>query len=273
MNFDFPTIMLIAAVITGMIWALDAWLWAPARREVVARKTASEGASKADLKEFNKEPVLVEYARSFFPIIIVVLVLRSFLVEPFRIPSGSMIPTLMVGDFILVNKFVYGIRLPVINKKIIEMGKPQRGDVAVFRYPKDPTVDYIKRVVGLPGDRIGYFNKTIYVNGKPVPQETIGPYYQDAHSHSQPAELRAEHLGDGQHRIVVEPGASLVEGQYIVPEGHYFMMGDNRDRSNDSRFWGVVPEENLVGKAFLVWMSWQWDQGGIIWDRIGESIQ
>jgi signal peptidase I len=272
MNFDFPTIMVIAAVITGMIWALDAWLWAPVRREAVARKGASPASNKAGLQEASKEPLLVEYARSFFPIIVIVLVLRSFLVEPFRIPSGSMIPTLMVGDFILVNKFVYGIRLPVINKKIIDMGEPQRGDVVVFRFPKDPSVDYIKRVVGLPGDRIGYFNKTIYINGEPVPQEAVGTYYQNDHQYFQSAEIRVESLGEREHEILVEAGASLVEGEYIVPEGHYFMMGDNRDRSNDSRFWGVVPEENLVGKAFLIWMSWQWGQGGVIWDRIGEVI-
>jgi signal peptidase I len=272
MNFDFPTIMVIAAVITGIIWALDAWLWAPARREAVARKAASGTANGAILAEPGKEPILVEYARSFFPIIVIVLVLRSFLVEPFRIPSGSMIPTLMIGDFILVNKFIYGIRLPVINKKIISIGEPQRGDVAVFRYPKNPSVDYIKRVIGLPGDRISYFNKTIYVNGKPMPQEMVGPYYQDDHPYSRPDELRVEHFGDRDHQIIIEPGISLGEGEYEVPKGHYFMMGDNRDRSNDSRFWGVVPEENLVGKAFMVWMSWQWDQGGVVWGRIGESI-
>ncbi|ADJ27630.1 signal peptidase I [Nitrosococcus watsonii] len=270
MNVDFPTIMLVAAVITGTIWGLDAWLWAPARREAATRKG---GAGQAGLKEAGKEPVLVEYARSFFPIIVIVLVLRSFLVEPFRIPSGSMIPTLRVGDFILVNKFIYGIRLPVINKKIIDMGEPQRGDVVVFRYPKDPSVDYIKRVIGLPGDRIGYFNKTVYINGELMPQESVGPYYQEDSSYNHSAVLRIEHLGNKEHQIVVEPGISLVEGEYIIPEGHYFMMGDNRDRSNDSRFWGVVPEENLVGKAFMVWMSWQWDQGGVVWNRIGESIQ
>jgi signal peptidase I len=273
MNFDFPTIMVIAAMITGMIWALDAWLWAPARRETVARKAASGTTNGAILAEASKEPVLVEYARSFFPIIVIVLVLRSFLVEPFRIPSGSMIPTLMIGDFILVNKFIYGIRLPVINKKIISIDEPQRGDVAVFRYPKNPSVDYIKRVIGLPGDRISYFNKTIYINGEPMPQEIMGPYYQDDRPYSRPDELRVEYFGDRDHQIIIEPGVSLGEGEYRVPKGHYFMMGDNRDRSNDSRFWGVVPEENLVGKAFMVWMSWQWDQGGVVWGRIGESIQ
>lgn len=273
MSFDFPAIMIIAAVITGTIWALDAWLWAPARREAVTRETASGTSGKAAPKETGKEPVLVEYARSFFPIIVIVLVLRSFLVEPFRIPSGSMIPTLLVGDFILVNKFIYGIRLPVINKKIIDISKPQRGDVVVFRYPGDPSVDYIKRVVGLPGDRIGYFNKTIYVNGEPVEQEIIGPYPQNDDRYSQPDQLRIEYFGDGKHRIIIEPGTSLGEGEYIVPEGHYFMMGDNRDRSNDSRFWGFVPEENLVGEAFMVWMSWQWDEGGVVWDRIGTAIQ
>ncbi len=273
MNFDFPAIMIIAAVITGVIWALDAWLWAPARREAVAQQAASDTPNEAALREVSREPILVEYARSFFPIIVIVLALRSFLVEPFRIPSGSMIPTLMVGDFILVNKFIYGIRLPVINKKIIDISEPQRGDVVVFRYPKDPSVDYIKRVIGLPGDHIDYFNKTIHINGNLMPQETIGPYHQDDDRYIRPDELRIEYLGDSKHQIIIEPGTRLGEGEYVVPEGHYFMMGDNRDRSNDSRFWGVVPEENLVGKAFMVWMSWQWDEGGIVWERIGESIQ
>lgn len=276
MNFDFPTIMVIAAAITGIVWALDVWLWAPARRKKVAGKAASDSAGGGSLTEEVKEPVLVEYARSFFPIIVIVLVLRSFLVEPFRIPSGSMIPTLMVGDFILVNKFIYGLRLPVINKKIIDISEPQRGDVVVFRYPKDPSVDYIKRVVGLPGDRIDYFNKVVHVNGQPMPQEVIGPYYykvQDDYPYDRPDELRVEYLGDKKHQIIIRPGVRLGAGEYEVPKGHYFMMGDNRDRSNDSRFWGVVPEENLVGKAFMVWMSWQWDQGGVVWNRIGKSIQ
>lgn len=273
MTFDFAAIMVIAAVITGIIWALDAWLWAPARREAVVRETASGTPNGAALKEASKEPILVEYARSFFPIIVIVLALRSFLVEPFRIPSGSMIPTLMVGDFILVNKFIYGIRLPVINEKIIDISEPQRGDVVVFRYPKNPSVDYIKRVIGLPGDRIGYFNKVVYINGEPASQEVVGPYHRDDDRYSRPDQLRIEYFGDSNHQIIVEPGVRLGEGEYIVPEGHYFMMGDNRDRSNDSRFWGVVPEENLVGKAFLVWMNWQWDEGGIGWDRIGEPIQ
>ncbi|BAW80852.1 signal peptidase I [Candidatus Nitrosoglobus terrae] len=271
MSFDFPTMMVIAAAITGMIWALDAWLWAPARRKAVAR-IGSDVAHESTAIGSIKEPLLVEYARSFFPIIFTVLVLRSFLVEPFRIPSGSMIPTLMVGDFILVNKFVYGFRLPVINKKIINMDEPHRGDVVVFRYPKNPSVDYIKRVVGLPGDRINYVNKTIYINNEPMRQEVTGPYYQEDHSYGYPDELRIEYFGDKDHQVVVNPGIILGEGEYEVPNGHYFMMGDNRDRSNDSRFWGVVPEENLVGKAFMVWMSWRWDQGGVIWGRIGKSI-
>ncbi|CAH9019037.1 signal peptidase I [Candidatus Nitrosacidococcus sp. I8] len=267
MYLDFPTVMVIAATITGTVWALDSWLWAPARR-----RNMTKGAT-SDTEKTAKDPILVEYARSFFPIIVVVLVLRSFLVEPFRIPSGSMIPTLMVGDFILVNKFIYGIRLPAINKKIIALGEPKQGDVVVFRYPKNPRIDYIKRVIGLPGDKISYHNKTIYINDQPMKQDLIGPYFQEDTLYNHPDELRIEYLGAQEHQIVVAPNITLGEGEYEVPEGHYFMMGDNRDRSNDSRFWGVVPEENLIGKAFMVWMSWDWDKGGVILDRIGNKIK
>ncbi len=200
--------------------------------------------------------------------------LRSFLVEPFRIPSGSMMPTLEVGDFILVNKFSYGIRLPVLNTKVIEIGKPARGDVAVFRFPKDETVDYIKRVVGLPGDRIGYYNKMLHVNGEPVGQVPAGVYVGKGSGVSMSgASRRMEMLGDVQHDILVMPRAPGVEGEYIVGKDEYFMMGDNRDNSNDSRYWGPVPEKNLVGKAFRVWMNWDSANGGVEWDRLGMKIQ
>jgi len=251
---SFPAIMVLLVVVTGVIWLLDSLLWKP--------KRSAEA----------KEPVIVEYARSFFPIILVVLVIRSFIAEPFRIPSGSMLPTLHVGDFILVNKFAYGIRLPVLHTKILDVGKPERGDVFVFRYPKNPNVDYIKRVVGLPGDTVGYFNKTIYINGKEISQTvkekdvdmlTIIPMHY---------ELRTETLGTHQHDLLIDPNRNMSEGEIVIPEGHYFAMGDNRDNSNDSRFWGPVPEENLVGKAFFIWMSWDLNNGGIVWDRIGNKI-
>jgi signal peptidase I len=251
--------MVLLVVVTGLIWLTDKYLWAPQRDKETA------------------EPVIVEYARSFFPIILAVLVIRSFVAEPFRIPSSSMVPTLHIGDFILVNKFAYGLRLPVLHTKFIDTGEPKRGDVVVFRYPRKadeqdkPEVDFIKRVVGLPGDRIGYFNKTIFINGEPVTQvqqEKSVDLLRYAN-----AELFEEQLGDKQHDILIDSHRASIETETVVPEGHYFVMGDNRDNSNDSRYWGTVPEENLVGKAFLIWMSWDWHAGGIVWNRLGKSIE
>ncbi|MDX1811789.1 MAG: signal peptidase I [Gammaproteobacteria bacterium] len=235
-----------------------------------------DGADKEEVIEnIRKEPVLVEYARSFFPVILIVLLLRSFLVEPFRIPSGSMIPTLKVGDFILVNKFAYGIRLPVTDTKVLGIGEPHRGDVAVFRYPKDPSVDYIKRVIGLPGDRISYRNKTLYINGKRISTSRVGPYTETKDGLPIPGANRINEqlTPEIKHDILLESMKPTFNGEWIVPEGHYFMMGDNRDNSNDSRYWGFVPEANLVGKAFMIWMNLNIDDGGVEWSRIGNSIE
>lgn len=260
---DFPTFLVLAAAVTGGIWAFDAAFLAPRRREAAAADEAPA-----------REPWVVDYARSFFPVILVVLVIRSFVVEPFRIPSGSMMPTLLAGDFILVNKFAYGLRLPVIDTKILDIGEPRRGDVVVFRYPRDPSTDYIKRVVGLPGDRIAYRGKVLYVNGRPMPQRPLGAYPgAGKRLHMAGAEERLEDLEGILHRILVRPEAPPFDMEYVVPPGHYFVMGDNRDNSNDSRIWGAVPEENLVGKAFLVWMSWDSGGGGVQWGRIGLRIR
>ena len=276
MNMDFPTILVLATLITGAIWAIDALFFAAARR----RRADAAEKDPATAAKLSKEPVLVEIARSFFPVILIVLVLRSFLVEPFRIPSGSMMPTLVAGDFILVNKFTYGIRLPVINRKVIELGEPQRGDVVVFRYPVDPKTDFIKRVVGLPGDRIRYRNKTLYVNGKAMQQTSIGQYVGNVSPYPQirSAERKIEDLNGYPHDILLNPslpggGMYGVNSEYIVPDGHYFVMGDNRDNSKDSRYWGPMPEENLVGRAFMIWMNWGSGDGWIGWDRIGDSIE
>ncbi len=252
---SFPAIMVTLVVVTGIIWLIDMFFWAPQR------------ASK------QKDPLIVEYAKSFFPIILVVLVIRSFIAEPFRIPSASMLPTLHIGDFILVNKFSYGVRLPVINTKILEIGEPERGDVAVFRYPNNPKIDYIKRVIGLPGDKVGYFNKTVYINGEEVVQTTKEKDASLLSIAPARSELYYEALGESGHDILIDPKRRLVEGETIVPAGEYFVMGDNRDNSNDSRFWGTVPEENLVGQAFLIWMSWDWNEGGIVWNRLGDAIK
>jgi signal peptidase I len=229
------------------------------------------------------EPLAVDYARSFLPIFVVVLVLRSFVVEPFRIPSGSMLPTLLVGDFILVNKFSYGIRLPVVRTKVLEMGEPERGDVAVFRFPLDTKIDYIKRIVGVPGDRIAYKQKTLFVNGQPMAMSAIGQYQATGSNLRANGFIEAtEQLADLKHQVLVNPyvgdfspGCNVLrQGEITVPEGHYFAMGDNRDDSNDSRCWGLVPEQNLVGKAFMIWMSWDTGRSGLVaWDRLGTIIE
>ncbi|HEC17072.1 MAG TPA: signal peptidase I [Sedimenticola sp.] len=282
MDLNFPAILVLAVFITGGIWLIDAVMFAPRRRALAAQE-AENGVCQEDIMRHTREPVLVEYARSFFPVILIVLLLRSFLVEPFRIPSSSMMPTLLVGDFILVNKFAYGIRLPVLNKKIIEIGEPKRGDVVVFRYPLNPSIDYIKRVVGIPGDQISYRNKVLYINGRPMPQTPIGRYTGIGTGASETGSLYSMETLDGvEHAILVRaavpdfaPGCQvLLRGPVTVPEGKYFAMGDNRDNSNDSRCWGFVPEENLVGKAFGIWMSWDTKRPGfpVAWERLGEGI-
>ena len=277
MNFDFPTILVLATLLTGLIWAADAYFVAPRRRQLAEQLRGDTDADPKKLDQVLKEPTVVEYAKSFFPVILAVLLLRSFLVEPFRIPSGSMMPTLLVGDFILVNKYAYGIRLPVINQKVIDMGDPERGDVAVFRFPRDPSVDYIKRVIGLPGDRVVYRDKTLFLNDEKVAQIPAGTYIGVGSGLTYSgADVRSEALGDIKHDILVSSRMRGVRFEFedvVVPEGHYFVMGDNRDNSNDSRFWGFVPDENLVGKAFMIWMNWDSAAGGVGWDRIGNSIK
>jgi signal peptidase I len=275
MTFDFPTLLVGATLFTGVAWALDAMLLAPRRRRQAATLVADGKAEgSAEVKTALREPTLIEYCKSFFPVILAVLLLRSFLVEPFRIPSGSMMPTLLVGDFILVNKFAYGIRLPVLDTKVIEIGEPQRGDVVVFRYPKDPSVDYIKRVVGLPGDRIGYYDKVVYINGEAAGQIPAGVYIGSGSGVTMSgASERREQLGDVQHEILVMAHAPGLEGEFVVGDNEYFVMGDNRDNSNDSRYWGTVPEGNLVGKAFRIWMNWDSAGSGVDLERIGNRIQ
>jgi len=228
-------------------------------------------------KQARKDnPLIVDYAKSFFPILLIVILLRSFVAEPFRIPSGSMIPTLEVGDFILVKKYAYGVRLPVIQTKIIDVAEPERGDVVVFRYPPEPSVNYIKRLIGLPGDHIKWTaNKRLYVNGKEVKLARKDNYETKDHR-GKPitVPLLEETLDNGvTHDLIYYPEPTRA-GEWDVPAGHYFMMGDNRDNSSDSRFWGFVPEKNLVGKASLVWMHWNWLNGGDGFkpSRIGTAV-
>ena len=264
----FALFMIAILVVTGLVWLLDIW---------VLRKSRGNQA----------EPWYVEYSKSFFPVILLVFVLRSFLVEPFKIPSGSMMPTLLAGDYILVNKFTYGLRVPVLNNTFIKVNHPKRGDVFVFHYPPEPTIDYIKRVVGVPGDTIQYQDKQLIVNGKKLQVTFISDYnykmaYKDIDGSNQEnsmiAKQSTEQLVDVNHDILVHdipnqyPSGSLGEklqnGETItVPAGHYFAMGDNRDNSADSRVWGFVPKHNLVGKAFFIWFNF--DQFG----RVGTKIQ
>lgn len=262
---DFSLILFLLVCATGLIWGLDHLIWAPRRRH---------GTPAA------KEPVYVEYARAFFPVILIVFLLRSFLVEPFRIPSGSMLPSLYIGDFILVNKFSYGIRLPVINRKVIDVASPKRGDVVVFRFPHDTSINYIKRVVGVPGDRVVYKGKVLYINGQVMPQSDERPYRSSTLGELYGDVVRAsEELNGVKHDILKMDRPDPDGIDRIVPPGHYFVMGDNRDQSNDSRFWGFVPDENLVGRAFLIWFSWdladrsdKWFWQRILWERIGNTI-
>lgn len=264
----FAAVLLLSIVLTGVVWGIDVLLFK--RR----RGTAAE-------------PALVEMARSFFPIVLVIFLLRSFLYEPFKIPSESMLPTLHVGDFILVNKYAYGVRLPVINKKVIENGQPQRGDVMVFRLPENPAKDLIKRVVGLPGDRIVYRNKQLTINDQPVDTQKLGAGTEvDNRQEMRGIVAMREKLGNKAHVTLQNPLMPSVnpaglrafpnreQCQYsnegfacTVPAGHYFTMGDNRDNSDDSRYWGFVPDKNIVGKAVSIWMNF----GEL--NRVGSAIE
>ena len=286
---NFALILFILMVVTGVIWFLDVFYLAKQRRAAADRALAEYDSRTAKLtadgiKVDNasnraaieaahlRQPTWIEYSGSFFPVIALVFFLRSFLYEPFKIPSSSMVPTLLVGDLILVNKFTYGVRLPIINKKVIELNNPQRGDVMVFKYPRDMSQDYIKRVVGVPGDKITYENKKLTVNGKPIAYTQLDDYLnEDSLQYSKQA---TENLNGVEHRIIATESAPSVNVAQVmdfpnseacsyrsegftctVPAGNYFMMGDNRDNSLDSRYWGFVPDKNIVGKAFFVWMN------------------
>ena len=277
-SINLPLILTVAVLITGLVWLFDAWVLARPRKEKVAavekqfsgmameteqQKTAYEDAKSVAARE----PLLVEYSKSFFPVLFIVFFLRSFLVEPFQIPSGSMIPTLEVGDFILVNKFAYGVREPITNTQFIPVGKPQRGDVMVFFPPHAPDTYYIKRVIGVPGDHISYNNHVLTINGKVIKEKLVaelpvgGPYLK----------MVTETIDDKTFTAFkhFQPGHLSVRGSWVVPEGHYFMMGDNRDNSLDSREWGVVSEDAIVGKAFAVWMHWDKFFSVPSFDRVG----
>ena len=284
---NFALLLFTATVITGLYWLAERFYFLPQRQMAAAKLEAEavqrrnelsqQGITQVDVnvsearQRLLMQPWWLDWTAGLFPVIVVVFVLRSFLFEPFKIPSGSMIPTLLVGDLILVNKFTYGVRLPVINLKITEGNKPQRGDVMVFRYPPKPSLDYIKRVVGVPGDEVAYLNKRLTINGKVVTTNGVPEFFDE--SVMRYFKQLEETLGEAKHRVLNDddrpafvPGVEefphrqncrySVEGVVCkVPEGHYFMMGDNRDNSLDSRYWGFVPDRNIVGKAFFVWMN------------------
>lgn len=285
---NFALLLLLAVVVTGVYWVLEKLYFLPERRRAADRADAAQAQRLAELarqgitqvdtdtsaatrQALLQQPWWLDWTAGLFPVILAVFVLRSFLFEPFKIPSGSMIPTLRVGDLILVNKFHYGVRLPVVHTKIIDNHEPQRGDVMVFRYPPQPTLDYIKRVVGVPGDEVAYLNKRLTVNGQAIDTQAQ-PEFFDADTLRYSQQWR-ETLVDRQYNVLTDDtrpafvgGASEFEGREAchysaegvvckVPAGHYFMMGDNRDNSLDSRYWGFVPESHIVGKAFFVWMN------------------
>jgi signal peptidase I len=285
---NFALLLFLLSVVTFVYWLAERFHFLPARQAAAAALAAQQVARREQLQQLGiakvdddlgeararllMQPWWLDWTAGLFPVIVGVFVLRSFLFEPFKIPSGSMVPTLLVGDLILVNKFDYGIRLPVLNKKVIANNDPQRGDVVVFRYPPDPRLDYIKRVVGLPGDEVAYLNQKLTLNGQPVPVKALGEFYDEDSLRYAPQ--FSEKLGEKDHRILVDPRRSSFFGtdsprfpfaencRYSaegvtckVPAGHYFVMGDNRDNSQDSRYWGFVPDQNLVGRAFFVWMN------------------
>lgn len=269
MNFDFPALLVFLTFASGIIWLG----YSIFHKQLAETVTATDGA--AGEQRITEPPLVVEYAKSFFPVFLIVLILRSFIVEPFNIPSASMMPTLLIGDFILVNKYEYGLRLPVLHTKIIENETPARGDIVVFRYPEDPSIPFIKRVVGLPGDKIDYINKVLHINGEAIEQIDNGKYQAYGAGFSMNGtDLKTELLPENAtHDILVDPERFSHNIRAEVPEGHYFVVGDNRDNSKDSRFWGFVPDENLMGRAFMIWMNWDSKNSGIDFSRIGTMMQ
>jgi signal peptidase I len=293
-RLDFSLVLVTVVAIAGLVWLIDHLLFEPLRR----RAALAAGRDPAG----QPVPVTVDYARSFFPVAVIVLVVRSFIFEPFRIPSDSMMPTLLDGDFIIVNKYAYGLRLPVLDQKFVSIGEPQRGDVVVFHYPPDPAVNFIKRLVGLPGDHVRIRSDQLIINGVPVPLQLDGRYDDGCYHNMRES---TEILGSHRHQtlscltpdeIAIAPGATCHRAldhnyeciepsafglrdhsdkdEMVVPAGHYLMIGDNRDNSWDGRYWGFVPEDHLVGKATRIWFNWDLHRsGGPVWSRIGHRIE
>ena len=261
MDIDFSLILVSLVAFCGALWLLDSFLIKQRRLEAIEnyKRTQAKGRREEEvnqaLEELAQEPLVIEYAKSFFPVLLIVLILRSFLIEPFQIPTGSMVPTLEVGDFILVNKYAYGVRLPVIGTKIMEVDEPKRGEVMVFVPPHEDKY-YIKRVIGLPGDTIRYEDKNLYINGEAISKKFVEDILVKTTIGDLPGTLFSEAIGSVEHQIqhIDAAGSRRIRTNWIVPNGHYFMMGDSRDNSEDSRVWGTVSETEIVGKAIAVWM-------------------
>lgn len=270
MNMNFALILVILVFVSGLLILVDKFFLRARRLRLQLGQAVKEGEAAPPV---TKSPVLFEYARAFFPIFLIVLLLRSFLFEPFKIPSGSLEPTLLTGDFIFVNKYQYGLRLPVLNSKFLPISEPQVGDITVFRWPVDPSLDYVKRILGTGGDRVAYRNKQFFINGEPIPQRFVDTTTNpDAQGRPWVVEQLEETINGKTYNIYVRPDLPADDFEVVVPPGHYFAVGDNRDDSSDSRYWGFVPEENLVGKAAMIWMSWDTYAKRVRWSRIGHLI-
>lgn len=256
-NFDFPFYLTLLVIVTGILTFLDKFFFEK-KREVLGKK----------------QPWYFDYSRSFFPALLIVLIIRSFIVQPYRVPTGSLEPTVMPGDFIIVEQYAYGLRLPVLQKKIYNVGEPKRGDIALFYYPEDTSVRFIKRVIGLPGDHVVYKNKVLTINGKEMKQVVLGPAMnEDPDELPKPVIRKREFLEGIQHDIFIsEDRGWFQEFDVTVQPHHYFMMGDNRDYSADSRYWGTVPEEYLIGRAVAIWLSWDSNKTRVRWDRLFTEI-
>lgn len=258
MTFDFAFYLTIAVIVTGVITFIDRIFFYKALK-VTGKK---------------KSPLVFEYARAFFPILLIVWVLRSFIVQPYRVPTGSLEPTIMPGDFIAAQQFTYGLRLPIFNNKFLSIGEPKRGQIVLFRWPKDLKIVFVKRAIGLPGDHIVYKNKVLYINGKKMSQKFLHNTNDlNSYGYRRLVEVKQENLDGVKHQIYIQPvGGETQDYNIVVPPGEYFMMGDNRDNSDDSRQWGFVPEKDLVGRAFVIWMSWDPLKHDVRWNRIGKRL-
>ena len=264
MFFDFLNILALVTIFVGVVCCVDL-IWR--RRKKTTLSTDQKGKPK--------HPVIIDYARSFFPILLIVLLIRAFLVQPYRVPTGSLEPTILPGDMILVNQYDYGLKIPIWNQEIASIGQPQMGQIALFRWPVNPSVTFVKRVIGVPGDHISYINKVLYINGKQATQKFIKETQEVSDtSQTWPVKEYEEELAGAKHLIYIRSDRPVQNFKdLVVPPGEYLMMGDNRDDSDDSRSWGFVPENDFVGKAFLIWMSWDSVTHSIRWNRIGKALE